>query len=38
VTLNNSYGRYHHKRIAGRSLVEHLDAMGRYRAAVADLV
>lgn len=38
VTLNNVYGRYHHKRIEGRTLKEHLDAMARYRAAVADLL
>lgn len=38
VTLNNTYARYHHTRIAGRSLVDHLDSMRRYRAAVADLI
>ena len=38
VTLNNTYGRYHHKRIAETSLEAHLDAMARYREAVADLL
>jgi len=35
VTLNNTFGGYHHKRIAGRSLAEHMAAMRRYREAVA---
>jgi probable F420-dependent oxidoreductase len=38
VTLNNGYARYHHKRIAGRTLKDHVDAMKRYRAAVGDLL
>jgi len=38
VTLNNVYGRYHHKRIEGRTLKDHVAAMKRYRAAVADLL
>jgi hypothetical protein len=38
VTLNNTYARYHHKRIAGRTLGEHIGAMTRYRSAVADLL
>ena len=38
VTLNNTFGRYHHKRIAETSMAGHLDAMTRYRAAVADLL
>jgi len=38
VTLNNVYGRYHHKRIDGRSLADHIAAMKRYRSAVADLL
>jgi len=38
VTLNSVYGRYHHHRIAGRSMAEHLSAMKRYKDAVADLV
>jgi len=38
VTLNNTFGRYHHKRMAETSLAAHLDAMTRYREAVADLL
>ena len=38
VTLNNTFARYHHKRIEGRSLAEHIAAMKRYRSAVADLL
>ncbi|MGH7124295.1 MAG: hypothetical protein ACREFI_07980, partial [Stellaceae bacterium] len=38
VTLNNVYARYHHKRIDGRSVKDHVDAIKRYRAAVADLL
>ncbi len=38
VTLNATYGRFHHQRIAGRSLAAHLSAMARYRDAVADLL
>lgn len=38
VTLNNTFGRYHHRRLPGRSLADHLNAMRRYRAAVADLL
>jgi len=38
VTLNNTFGRYHHKRIEGRSLKDHLGAIQRYRNAVADLL
>jgi probable F420-dependent oxidoreductase len=38
VTLNNAYARYHHKRIEGRSLTDHVAAMTRYRSAVADLL
>jgi probable F420-dependent oxidoreductase len=38
ATLNNTYARYHHQRIAGRTLGDHLAAMRRYREAVADLV
>ena len=37
VTVNSGYGRYHHKRIAGRTLEAHLTAMRQYREAVADL-
>jgi probable F420-dependent oxidoreductase len=38
VTLNNTFARYHHKRIEGRTLGEHIAAMTRYRSAVADLL
>jgi alkanesulfonate monooxygenase SsuD/methylene tetrahydromethanopterin reductase-like flavin-dependent oxidoreductase (luciferase family) len=38
VTVNSSYNRGPHKRIAGRSLAQHLAAMRDYRAAVADLL
>jgi probable F420-dependent oxidoreductase len=38
VTLNNTFGRYYHKRIEGRSLKDHLGAIERYRSAVADLL
>ena len=35
VTLNNTFGGYHHKRIASKSLADHMAAMRRYREAVA---
>jgi probable F420-dependent oxidoreductase len=38
ITLNNVYARYHHKRIDGRTVREHIEAMKRYRAAVGDLL
>lgn len=38
VSLNNTYGRNHHTRMAGRSMAEHLAALRRYRDAVADLL
>ncbi len=38
VTLNNTFDRYYHRRIAGRTLADHLNAMRRYRAAVAELL
>jgi probable F420-dependent oxidoreductase len=38
LTMNSTYGRNHHTRIAGRSMAEHLAAMRRYRDAVADLL
>ena len=38
VTLNNTFGRYHHRRIPGRSLADHVTAMTRYRGAVADFL
>ncbi len=37
ITLNTTYGRGYHKRIAGRSLADHLDAFRRWHNAVADL-
>ena len=38
LTLNSTYGRGTHKRIAGRTLADHLQAMRQYREAVADLL
>jgi alkanesulfonate monooxygenase SsuD/methylene tetrahydromethanopterin reductase-like flavin-dependent oxidoreductase (luciferase family) len=38
VTLHNTFAGYHHKRMAGRSMTDHVDAMRRYRSAVADLL
>jgi probable F420-dependent oxidoreductase len=38
ITLNSTYNRGPHKRIAGRTLADHLAAMKDYRAAVADLL
>jgi probable F420-dependent oxidoreductase len=38
VTAHTTYVSNHHKRIAGKSAAEHLQAITRYRAAVADLV
>jgi probable F420-dependent oxidoreductase len=38
VTLNSTYGRGPHKRIAGRTIADHLTAMRDYHAAVADLL
>ena len=38
VTLNSTYARGPHKRIAGRTLSDHLAAMQDYRAAVEDLL
>ena len=35
---SNTFGGYHHKRMKGRSMTEHVDAMRRYRNAVADLL
>src|SRR6202049_2589356 len=37
VNAHTSYVSAHHKRIAGKSYADHLDAITRYRAAVADL-
>lgn len=38
ITVNSTYGRPPHRRIAGRTMNDHLDAMRRYHAAVADLL
>ena len=38
VTLNNTFDRYYHRRIPGRALADHMTALKRYRAAVADLL
>jgi probable F420-dependent oxidoreductase len=38
VTLNNTFGRYYHRRIPGRSMSDHMTAIKRYQQAVADLV
>jgi probable F420-dependent oxidoreductase len=37
VTLNNTFGRYYHRRIPGRSMSDHMTAIKRYHQAVADL-
>jgi len=38
VTVHTTYVSNHHKRIAGKSYADHLDAITRYRATVADLL
>ena len=38
LCLTTTFGRRHHKRIPGRTLADHLAAMKRYRAAVADVL
>ncbi len=38
ITLNSAYGQPPHRRIAGRSMADHLAAMREYHAAVADLL
>ena len=38
ATVHTTYVSAHHKRIAGKSYAEHLDAITRYRKAVADLL
>lgn len=38
LTLNNAFNRYHHRRIAERTVQAHLSAIERYREAVADLL
>ncbi|MBX9698666.1 MAG: LLM class flavin-dependent oxidoreductase, partial [Acetobacteraceae bacterium] len=35
LTLTNTFGRRHHKRIAGKTMADHLAAMRRFHAAVA---
>jgi probable F420-dependent oxidoreductase len=36
ICLTTTFGRRHHTRIQGRTAAEHLEALGRYRDAVAD--
>ena len=36
IWLTTTFSRRHHKRIAGRTLTDHLAALRRYHAAVAD--
>jgi len=38
ITLHNAFGGYHHKRMADRTMVAHVDALRRYHKAVADLL
>jgi probable F420-dependent oxidoreductase len=38
VTVNSTYNRGPHKRIAGRTVADHMAAMQQYRAAMADLL
>ncbi len=38
ITLTNTFGRRHHRRIAGRGVDDHLAVMKRFQAAVADLL
>jgi hypothetical protein len=38
VTVNSCYARGPHKRIAGRTVADHMAAMKQYREAVADLL
>jgi probable F420-dependent oxidoreductase len=38
ITLHNTFRGFHHKRIEGRTLSGHLDAMRRYHSVVADLL
>ena len=37
ITLNTTYNRNHHKRIAGQAMADHLSALRRWHTAVADL-
>lgn len=38
LTLTNTFNRRHHRRIAGRSVADHLAVMRRFREAVAELI
>lgn len=38
LTLTTAFGRRHHKRIAGRTLADHLTALRRFRDAVGDVL
>jgi len=38
AAVHTTFGGYHHKRIAGKTFDDHLKAITRYRAAVADLL
>ncbi len=38
ATLHNSFGRYHHKRLADTSAAAHMDALKRYKDAVGPLL
>ena len=38
ITMNGTYSRNHHRRVAGRSMAAHIAAMELYRNAVADLL
>lgn len=38
ITLNGAYGRTPHRRIAGRTMADHMAAMTQYHSAVADLL
>ena len=38
ITMNGTYKRMHHRRVAGRTMAAHLAAMQQYRDAVADLL
>ncbi|HZT89336.1 MAG TPA: LLM class F420-dependent oxidoreductase [Stellaceae bacterium] len=38
LALTTTFNRRHHKRIAGRTMADHLAALRRYRAAVADVL
>jgi len=38
ITVNSTFGRFHHRRIVGKSLADHLTALRNYRNAVGDLL